>query len=235
MAVGIFSEFQAEYIVAGAALMLFALAALATLRHVRLKRRGGLRPAATAATAAKQTAIVRADKTLAKIGRRGPDVKGVATMNAEQLVFDQVRTFLDAADVRYRTRDEVRVIEAGFKLESGRFPVFIQVQDEPTLVVVITELPLTIPEALRPQAAEVVARANHGLRLGHFDLDMSDGEVTYRATMPAGEDGIERDPFESLMRASLWTVDKYHRAFGRLVFGDDLSPAEVIAEVEMAD
>lgn len=155
-------------------------------------------------------------------------------MNAEQMTFDQIRAFLDARTVRYYSSGEDRVIQAGFAMPAGRFAVSIHVRGEPTLVFVDVEVPITIPEDRRPQAAETVVRANFGNALGRFELDMSGGHLSFRTSMPAGEEGIGQTQFDCLMNAALWSANRYHRAFGRLVFGDDLSPAEVIAEVEMA-
>ena len=83
--------------------------------------------------------------------------------------------------------------------------------------------------------AETIARANHRVLLGHFALDMSDGELSFRANLLVVDGLPTHDQVGHLLAGSCWAVDRYHRAGIRLVYCDDLSPAEVIAEVEMAD
>ena len=95
--------------------------------------------------------------------------------------------------------------------------------------------PVVVPETRRVEMAETVTRANYGLLLGGFQLDMSDGELVFHASMPVPDGAVTCEQFHQLFDASAWSVSTYARAFNRLLYGDDLSPAEVIAEVEMAD
>ena len=55
------------------------------------------------------------------------------------------------------------------------------------------------------------------------------------AGMPTGDDCVSESQVACLFEAAVWTAARYHRAFGRLLYAVDLSPAEVVAEVEMAD
>ena len=77
-------------------------------------------------------------------------------------------------------------------------------------------------------------RANYGLAVGAFDLDMADGELSFRLGFPVADAILTSDQFRHAVVAALWTCDMYVRAFKRFLYGDDLSPVEVIAEVEMA-
>ena len=95
-------------------------------------------------------------------------------------------------------------------------------------------MPVVIPEARRPVVAELIARINYGLMLGGFALDLSDGDLHFRVTMPLADAELTQEQFAHLLGASLWSADRYQKAFCRLLYGDDLSPAEAVAEVEMA-
>jgi hypothetical protein len=155
-------------------------------------------------------------------------------MDVAQITFDQIRGFLEASQVSCNAREDHFVCETGFRMPTGEFRVFIQVDGEPPLVSVHVPIQMIVPEGRRPQAAETAARANCDLRTGGFNLDMSTGRLWFRIAMPAADTGITQAQFDWLMHAAAWTVNRYYSAFGRLLFGDDLSPAEVIAEVEMA-
>ncbi len=156
-------------------------------------------------------------------------------MDGIESTIDRVCRFLDADEFAYRLREDNNGIDTGFRGRSGTFSVLISAREQPATLGIFVRIPLVVPEARRPQMAETVVRANYGLSLGSFDLDMSDGALGFRCTMPIGGAAITHEQFRDLLGASLWTVDRYHRAFCRLLFGDDLSPAEVIAEVEMGD
>ena len=58
-------------------------------------------------------------------------------------------------------------------------PTFIDVNDKYDIIRLISPIPGDIPEDKRIDAAVAVVVANNGLPEGRFDLDMSDGEITY--------------------------------------------------------
>jgi hypothetical protein len=147
---------------------------------------------------------------------------------------DRVCEFLDGQDWKYSISEDDSSIHTGFRDESGSFFLKIVAPECPPVLGVIVNLPLAVPENRRVAMAEAVARANYGLLLGCFDLDMSDGELGFRAVMPLEEAAPTEGQFGVLLLVSCATAVRYYRAFSRLVFCDDLSPAEVIAEVEMA-
>ena len=157
------------------------------------------------------------------------------TMSTAELTFDQIRAFLDAEGLTYTVGDEQTSLELRYRMPAGDFLIWIHAGDEPPLLRLQVHIPFAVDEDRRTQAAETVVRANDGLMLGRFDLDMSDGRLDFRTAMPLAETGVSETQFDGLLHSALWTVNRYHRAFGRLLYGDNLSPVEVIAEVEMAE
>jgi len=158
-----------------------------------------------------------------------------APLEKAEALFRSICEFLDADGIKYRIRDNETAAEIGFSGETAVLSAVIAVRVSPLVVGVFVRIPLMVPENRRVAMAETVSRANFGLMIGAFDLDMSTGFMGFRAAMPVGDAPVTHDQFRALIHAAFWTADRYHRAFCRLLFGDDLSPAEVIAEVEMAD
>ena len=72
---------------------------------------------------------------------------------------------------------------------------------------------------MRPMAAEFVARANHRLAIGHFDLDMSDGEVRFHVGHVIGGQGLDDETIGRLVSTALGTANRYFSAFMRMMFG----------------
>ena len=156
-------------------------------------------------------------------------------MDGAELTVDQLCRYLDEDGFGYSLREDGTTIETGFRARTGAFRLVIFLRDEPALLGVMVRIPEVVPEPKRPQMAESIARANYGLSMGCFELDMSDGELDFRASIPTPGATVTHQQFRALVGAAMWTTDRYHRAFCRLIYGDDLSPAEVIAEVEMAE
>ena len=155
------------------------------------------------------------------------------TMREPRIIIQQITAFFEARQAGYRLSADETAIEAWFTYPAARFLVTISVRDTATLCVV-TQMPVVVPEDRRPAVAELIARINYGLLLGGFALDLSDGELHFRVTMPLADAELTQDQFDRLMGASLWSAQRYHKAVCRLLYGDDLSPAEAVAEVEMA-
>ena len=143
--------------------------------------------------------------------------------------------YLDNQGAWYVVHDSGMAIETGVAGENGLFPICIAVHDDPSRIVEYLRVPLRAPEKRRTQMAEAITRANFGLMFGCFQLDMSDGTILYHTAIPTGDGVITEQQFLHLHHCSCVTVDAYFRAFNRLLYGDDLSPAEAIAEVEMAN
>jgi len=142
--------------------------------------------------------------------------------------------YLEQDGMRFTLRDDEPAIEAAFRLKSLSVDVRLLAADAPLRLCALVALPLIVPEDRRPAMAEAVTRANYGMWLGNFDLGMSDGRLGFRIAIPVADGTLTLEQFRYLIGIALSTVDRYHRAFCRLVYADDLSPAEVIAEVEMA-
>ena len=154
-------------------------------------------------------------------------------MISAQSVIDLVSTVLDEDRVRFDTIEETQVIRTAYRGQHARYRVLIRVTDEPLMLTVVVPLPLTVPESRRPELAEAVNRANFGMVLGRFELGMHSGDLYFHAAAPLCDAGLSAEQLHTVLGLALSLSDRYYRAFARLLFVDDLSPAEAIAEVEM--
>ena len=103
-------------------------------------------------------------------------------MNERRSTMDMVCEALDARGHRYDVRADSSVIRTGFQGRNSRFNVLITAQGEDTRLAVLVHMAPIVPEDRRREMAELVVRANDGLALGRFDLDMSDGTMAYYAS-----------------------------------------------------
>lgn len=88
--------------------------------------------------------------------------------------------------------------------------------------------------AMRPLAAEMVARANYGLAIGRLDIDMSDGEIAFHIGHLIGESGLDDANIGRLFRLALNTSDRYFGALMRLIYGGHTpSDAVYVAELDL--
>ncbi len=151
------------------------------------------------------------------------------------MLFGLVRGYLDDEEFAYRVLDDTTAVEGVVRGQHAMFSIRVRVLPDPLLVQTSVLLPNIVPEDRRGAVAEVVVRANAGLPLGRFDYDAASGLVTFRTAIPVLDGTLSAAQFRTLVVTALATADQYQRAFCRLLYGDDLSPAEAVAEVEMAD
>ncbi len=62
---------------------------------------------------------------------------------------------------------------------------------------------------------------------------MHSGDLYFHAAALLSDAGLSAEQLHTVLGLALSLSDRYYRAFARLLFADDLSPAEAIAEVEM--
>ena len=91
--------------------------------------------------------------------------------------------------------------------------------------------PMKAPEEKRQSVAEYVTRANYGLVIGNFELDMGDGEVRYKTSIDVEGAQLTLSLFRSLVQANLVTADRYYPGFMALLY-TSVTPAEAIAQIE---
>ena len=92
---------------------------------------------------------------------------------------------------------------------------------------------IKVPEGCRPAIAVAVARANYGLKLGNFELDMNDGELRYQMALPfEGELPCDK-VLDRVVYIGLHMLNRYMPAFMSVIYGNE--PAQdAIALVEKA-
>lgn len=92
--------------------------------------------------------------------------------------------------------------------------------------------PVPVPAPARPAVMELLTRANYGLFVGAFEMDVADGELRFRTSVAVEDD---RDVGPSLIRpvvyANVMAMDRYLPAI-RDVCENATSPAEAIRKVE---
>ena len=156
-------------------------------------------------------------------------------MDERKVTIELISQFLDARQWNYRVTGDGR-IETGFQGEAARLFVRIWLRETPVLALTAAvDLPFIVPSERRGQAAETAVRANCCWSgPSRFDMDMSDGTIHCVTVLPICDGTLTQQQFDASFNSTLGLADRYFRAFARLLYGDDLSPAEVIAEVEMA-
>jgi hypothetical protein len=94
-------------------------------------------------------------------------------------------------------------------------------------------MPENIPERHRFAVMELLTRLNYRLAIGHFEMDLDDGEVRFVHRQLTEGVNPSHDLLLTLMRISLDLVDTWCPGMLRIV-QDGLHPQAVMAEIDEA-
>lgn len=148
-----------------------------------------------------------------------------------------VENFFARDKVKYQPFNERDVAKATYSIDA-RFrhvDVFFNVYKDKLIIHMI--LPLCAEEGERAKVAEFLLRANYGLKVGGFDFDFSDGEISYRTSIYCGADEFAPPTYEQIDFAlviGLIMIEKYGNALVKVMFGV-LEPDDAIESVESDD
>lgn len=118
-----------------------------------------------------------------------------------------------------------------FRGDNGSFVVAVGVREAEQQVVVYAYSPKEAPQDRLPAMMELVTRANHGMLIGNFELDLSDGEVRFKVglDLEAAEDPLPL--FEPHLSVCIMTLDQYLPAIDAVIEGE-ASAIDALAAVE---
>ena len=126
--------------------------------------------------------------------------------------------------------DSLPVLRMEYEGDHGRWPCYAKIDEARQQLSVLSLLPdLVVPEQRR-QVAEFLARANYLLPLGSFDMDFSDGEIRFRATIDVSQATLTAGLIDPLVKANWVVVDEHIRAL-RAVATGEATPEDAINEI----
>jgi hypothetical protein len=147
-------------------------------------------------------------------------------------LFERIIAFLEEDD--WASLHQVgghSAVEAPVQGQNGRFRMVAVVDQERSIVRFLTFVEGKIPESRRREVMEYLTRANYGLMIGNFEMDLSDGEVRFKSAIDSGD----VEPDDAQLRSSLYfsvaTMDRYYPGLQRVIQGS-ADPAAAIADVE---
>jgi hypothetical protein len=144
---------------------------------------------------------------------------------------DVVVDFLAERGWPYEKVDGRSVVTFPFVGDSEQWQVFVETRDRFDQVVVYSVCPFNIPAEERLAAAEYVTRANYGLIIGNFEMDMGDGEVRFKTSIDVEGSALDRALVNQLVIGNVRAMNQYVAGLGAIVEGSR-TPKELVADAE---
>lgn len=136
------------------------------------------------------------------------------------------------ADAGWRTsevEDSVAVVE--LRGDHAIYTCRYFTPAEPKIVVCCTRAPLVVPEAARRKTMEFITRANFGLLLGSFEMNLEQGALFFRASCQVDDGTLTTQMVTTLASVGVWAFDRYYPHLMEVVYGKR-SAADAIQRAE---
>jgi len=115
--------------------------------------------------------------------------------------------------------------------KNGRMSCSAIVVEEQQQLLFYAEAPIMVPEARRLEVAEFITRANFGMRMGNFELDLDDGEVRYKSSFNFKGFFLLPNMIRNCIYPAVTIMDEYLPGLMSVMNGSQ-SAKEAIAEIE---
>ncbi len=118
-----------------------------------------------------------------------------------------------------------------FSGDSGNFDCRAIADEKSQIFQFISEAPVKVPENKRLLIAELLTRANYGLRIGKLEMDFEDGQVSYQTGISVEGDRLTPALIRHLVYSSVFLIDLYFPAILKVIYGG-ASPEKALKEIE---
>lgn len=146
-------------------------------------------------------------------------------------LLDKVKQFLTEDDWKFEAVPDTTILRMGFKGDNGNWTVLAQSKEDYEQVFIYSVWTSNVSEDKRAAAAEYVTRANYGLPIGGFEMDLNDGEVRYKTSIDIEGGELTPTMIKNLLYLNVLTFDKYLGGLNKVVFGG-VAAADAIKEIE---
>ncbi len=124
-------------------------------------------------------------------------------------------------------------MHTAFSGRNGICNCSVKVKETEQQFVFYSICPIIVPESKRLAIAEFIARGNHDMIIGNFELDFNSGEIRYKTSINVENNQLSFSSIQILVYTNVKMMDKYIPGIISII-NDDISPASAIQQIEMA-
>ena len=125
---------------------------------------------------------------------------------------------------------ELPMVRSRYSGRNGHFDCWFQVRPDEKQMMFYSRSPINATPDSRQALALFFTRANYGMVLGNFELDLDDGEMRYKVSIDAEEVELTHTFLKNFSYTAVVTMDRYLPGILKVMAGID--PEEAIKEVE---
>lgn len=147
-------------------------------------------------------------------------------------IFDVVVNFFKENNWSISQHETEPILHMGYQGENGDWTCTVRTREKPSQFVFYSVCPVNIPQKKRLVIAEFLTRANFGLIVGNFEMDLQDGEVRYKTYAINGKNNLlNSELIGQLIFVNVMTMDKYLPALMSVLYAN-VSIDQAIQQIE---
>lgn len=146
-------------------------------------------------------------------------------------IFQVMVNFFKEYDLYFQEIEGNQVLALGFEGKNGKYKSLAIAREEEHQMIFYSVSPVNATKAKLQAIAEFITKANHGIVIGNFELDFSDGEIRYKTSIDVEGEKLTSELIKQLVFTNVAMMDKYLPGI-RSIIEDNESPDEAISQVE---
>lgn len=149
----------------------------------------------------------------------------------EENIFETIVNFFQKEDWQFQQTPEEETLHLAFEGKNGKWNCYAKVRVEQKQFIFYSICPILIPESKRSAIAEFITRANYGIVIGNFELDLFDGETRYKTSIDIEGNKLTFALIHGLVYANVMMMDEYLPGI-IAVISNNVTPSQAIAQLE---
>jgi len=149
--------------------------------------------------------------------------------------FEKLVHHFESNEFRFHADQETKSLQLFITGDCAVYNCRLQLTHDDDLIQVRVHYPVSARDAkIRPLVAEAIARANHGMSIGRFDIDLDSGEMHFQIGQVIRGRELDDDTIGGVFSAALSTADRYFPAIMRVMFaGHTPADAVYLSEIDV--
>jgi hypothetical protein len=152
-------------------------------------------------------------------------------MTSQQPILKTIIQFFEEDGWPFSILEQESALTTGFQGKNGQWKCYAEAREKQQQFRFYSIFPFDIPENKRLAIAEFLTRANYGLIIGNFEMDLEDGEIRYKTSAIAEANTLTLSLLKELVYTNVLTMDKYFPGMMSII-SVDISPSAALDALE---
>jgi hypothetical protein len=146
-------------------------------------------------------------------------------------ILDAARHFFESDGWTFSQVEDHPILHLPFQGDNGRWSCYAEAREEFEQFAFYSVCPVNAPADRRPAVTEFLTRANSGLLIGNFEIDLADGEICYKTSLDVGDAELTPALVKNAVYMNVLMMDQYLPGIMAVLYGE-ISPREALARIE---